>query len=142
MHFPAQSIKTGMCNVTFTTSVLFACEKVSFEKPFNGGQDVKVFVSKTHATKSSTGRNGAAVWVESVNNNEFTVCVLEYGDDSSKTTKVNWMALQSVPVGAQLDTGSLDSWTTGKKCKWIAFEKVSVVSTCVFLLFTLHLKAL
>ena len=58
--------------MTFTTSGLFACEKVSFEKPFNGGQDVKVFVSKTHATKSSTGRNGAAVWVESVNNNEFT----------------------------------------------------------------------
>ena len=107
--------------MTFTTSGLFACEKVSFEKPFNGGQDVKVFVSKIHATKSSTGRNGAAVWVESVNNNEFTVCVLEYGDGSSKTTKISWMALQSVPVGAQLDTVSLDSWTTGIKCKRIAF---------------------
>ena len=121
MYFPAQSVKTGICNMTFTTSGLFACEKVSFEKPFNGGQDVKVFVSKTHATKSSTGRNGAAVWVESVNNNEFTVCVLEYGDGSSKTTKISWMALQSVPVGAQLDTVSLDSWTTGIKCKRIAF---------------------
>ena len=121
MYFPAQSIKTGICNMTFTTSGLFACEKVSFEKPFNGGQDVKVFVSKTLATKSSTGRNGAAVWVESVNNNEFTVCVLEYGDGSSKTTKISWMALQSVPVGAQLDTVSLDSWTTGIKCKRIAF---------------------
>ena len=61
------------------------------------------------------------VWVESVNNNEFTVCVLEYGDGSSKTTKISLMALQSVPVGAQLDTVSLDSWTTGIKCKRIAF---------------------
>ena len=90
--------------------------------------------------KSSTGGNGAAVWVESVDNKEFTVCVLEYGDGSEGTTKVNWMALQSVPVGAELDTVSLNSWTTGKKCKRIAFEKVSSVCTCVLL--QLNLKVL
>ena len=110
---------------------LFACEKVSFENPFNGGQDVKVFVSKSHTTNSYSGGDGAAIWVESVDNKEFTVCVLEYGDGSSGTTKVNWMALQSVPVGAQLDTVSLDSWTTGEKYKRIAFEKVISVSPCV-----------
>ncbi|CAH3179854.1 unnamed protein product [Porites lobata] len=117
------SIKTGICNFTITTPGLFACEKVSFENTFNGGQDVKVFVSKSHTTNSYSGGNGAAIWVESVDNKEFTVCVLEYGDGSSRTAKVNWMALQSVPVGAQLDTISLDSWTTGEKCKRIAFEK-------------------
>ncbi|CAH3179870.1 unnamed protein product [Porites lobata] len=121
----AISIKTGICNFTITTPGLFACEKVSFEKPFNGGQDVKVFVSKSHTTNSYSGGDGAAIWVESVDNKEFTVCVLEYGDGSSGTTKVNWMALQSVPVGAQLDTVSLDSWTTGEKCKRIAFEKAT-----------------
>ncbi|CAH3179874.1 unnamed protein product, partial [Porites lobata] len=123
LYFPALSIKTGICNFTITTPGLFAFEKVSFEKPFNGGQDVKVFVSKSHTTKSYSGGDGAAIWVESVDNKEFTVCVLEYGDGSSGTTEVNWMALQSVPVGAQLDTVSLDSWTTGEKCKRIAFEK-------------------
>ena len=131
LYFPAVSIKTGICNVTITTPGLFACEKVSFENHFDG-RDVKVFVSKSHATKSSSGGDGAAIWVESVDNKEFTVCVLEYGGGSSKTTKVNWMALQSVPVGAQLDTVSLDSWTTGEKCKRIAFEKVISVSPCVF----------
>ena len=124
LYFPALSIKTGICNFTITTPGLFACEKVSFENPFNGGQDVKVFVSKSHTTNSYSGGDGAAIWVESVDNKEFTVCVLEYGDGSSGTTKVNWMALQSVPVGAQLDTVSLDSWSTGEKCKRIAFEKV------------------
>ncbi|XP_073240002.1 uncharacterized protein [Porites lutea] len=119
----ALSIKTGICNVTITTPGLFAFEKVSFENPFNGRLDVKVFVSKSHATNSYSGGDSAAIWVESVDNKEFTVCVLEYGDGSSGTTKVNWMALQSVPVGAQLDTVSLDSWTTGEKCKRIAFEK-------------------
>ena len=132
LYFPALSIKTGICNFTITTPGLFACEKVCFEKPFNGGQDVKVFVSTSHATKSSSGGDGAAIWVESVDNKEFTVCVLEYGDGSSGTTKVSWMALQSVPVGAQLGTVSLDSWTTGVKCKRIAFEKVISLSPCVF----------
>ena len=129
LYFPALSIKTGICNFTITTPGLFACEKVSFEKPFNGGQDVKVFVSKSHTTKSYSGGDGAAIWVESVDNKEFTVCVLEYGDGSSGTTKVNWMALQSVPVGAQLDTVSLDSWSTGEKCKRIAFEKVNIYTS-------------
>ena len=132
LYFPALSIKTGICNFTITSSGLFACEKVSFEKPFSGRQDVKVFVSKSHTTKSYSGGDGAAIWVESVDNKEFTVCVLEYGDGSSGTTKVNWMALQSVPVGAQLDTVSLDSWTTGLLCKRIAFEKVTSVSPLRF----------
>ena len=90
---------------------------------------MKVFVSKSHATNSYSGGDSAAIWVESVDNKEFTVCVLEYGDGSSGTTKVNWMALQSVPVGAQLDTVSLDSWTTGEKCKRIAFEKVNIYTS-------------
>ena len=97
---------------------------------------MKVFVSKSHATKSYSGGDGAAIWVESVDNKEFTVCVLEYGDGSSGTTKVNWMAMQSVPVGAQLDTVSLDSWTTGEKCKRIAFEKVNIY-TYFLLIFAL-----
>ena len=80
LYFPALSIKTGICNVTITTPGLFACEKVSFENPFNGGQDVKVFVSKSHTTKSYSGGDGAAIWVESVDNKEFTVCVVEYGN--------------------------------------------------------------
>ena len=107
-----------------TTLSLFACKNVSFEEPFNGGQEIKIFISKSHAKKSSTGGNGAAIWVESVNNKAFTVCVLEYGDGSSGNSQVNWMALQSVPAGPQLGTASLNSWTTGTKCERIAFEKV------------------
>ena len=111
-----------------TTSLsLFACKNVSFEEPFIGGQEIKIFISKSHATKSSFRGNGAAIWVESVNNKAFTACVLEYGDGSSGTSQVNWMALQSVPTGAQLDTASLNSWTSGTNCERIAFEKVRFV---------------
>ena len=124
--------KAGKFNVTTTLS-LFACKNVSFEKPFIGGQEIKIFISKSYATKGSTRGNGAAIWVESVNNKAFTVCVLEYGDGSSGASQVNWMALQSVPAGAQLGTASLNSWTTGAKCKRIAFEKVRLVQ--FFILF-------
>ena len=107
-----------------TTLSLFACKNVSFGEPFIGGQEIKIFISKSHATKRSTRGNGAAIWVESVNNKAFTACVLEYGDGSSSTSQVNWMALQSVPTGAQLGTASLNSWSGGTNCKRIAFEKV------------------
>ncbi|CAH3153756.1 unnamed protein product, partial [Porites evermanni] len=117
------SFKAGKFHVSTTLS-LFACKNVSFVEPFIGGQEIKIFISKSHATKSSTRGNGAAIWVESVNNKEFTVCVLEYGDGSSGTSQVNWMALQSVPTGAQLGTASLNSWSGGTNCKRIAFEKL------------------
>ena len=67
-----------------------------------------------------------------MNNKAFTVCVLEYGDGSSGASQVNWMALQSVPAGAQLGTASLNAWTTGTKCKRIAFEKVRLVQFLIF----------
>ena len=127
------SFKAGKFNVTTTLS-LFTCKNVSFEEPFIGGQEIKIFISKSHATKSSTRGNGAAIWVESVDNKAFTVCVLEYGDGSSGTSQVNWMALQSVPTGAQLGTASLNAWTTGTKCKRIAFEKVRFVQFIVLLI--------
>ena len=117
-----------------TTLSLFACKNVSFEEPFHGGQEIKIFISKSHATEGFTRArgNGAAIWVESVNNKAFTVCVLEYGDGSSGASQVNWMALQSVPAGAQLGTASLNAWTTGTKCKRIAFEKVRLVQFLIF----------
>ena len=117
-----------------TTLSLFACKNVSFEEPFHGGQEIKIFISKSHATEVFTraSGNGAAIWVESVNNKAFTVCVLEYGDGSSGASQVNWMALQSVPAGAQLGTASLNAWTTGTKCKRIAFEKVRLVQFLIF----------
>ena len=113
--------------MTTTTPGHFACKKVPFEEPFNGG-GVSVFASISHAAKSSSGGNGAAIWVESVNSKEFTACVLEYGEGSNGATEVNWLALHSIPVGSQLGSTSLNSWTTGTQCKRIVFKKVSRAS--------------
>ena len=41
--------------------------------------------------------------------------------------ELNWIALESAPSGAQLGTTSLDSWTTGTKCKKVDFPQVSLI---------------
>ena len=107
---------------------LFACKKISFQYPFYGGQQVKVFASVGHAVRSPSHRYGAAIWVESVSISGFTACVLEFGDGSNGTAEVNWVALQSTPPQSQLGTSSLKTWTTGTECQKIDFQKVRFIS--------------
>ena len=97
-------------------------------------QKSQVLASKSHSVKGPNRGNGAALWIESTTKTGFTVCVLEYGDGSNGTTEVNWIALQSAPVGSQLGTASINSWTTGTECKKIAFQKVRFISN----LYTIH----
>ena len=120
----ALSFKTGKDNITTITPGLFACKNITFRNPFHGGQEVKVLASVGHIVKSSTPRNGAAIWVEDVSASGFTVCVVEYGQGSNGTTEVHWIALKSARPGSQLGTASLDPWTTGTKCKRIVFKQV------------------
>ena len=82
--------------------------------------------------KSLTPRDGSAIWVEDVTASGFTVCVVEYAEGSNGTTEVNWMAFQSAPSGSQLETTSLDAWTSGTTCKKIAFKQVSYYSDRAF----------
>ena len=103
------------------SSGLFACEKITFEEPFSGGKQVKVFVSPGNST------NGAAVWVESEDQRQFRPCISEYIDGSNAAAELNWIALESASSGAQLGTTSLDSWTTGTKCKKVDFPLVSLI---------------
>ena len=111
-----------------TNPGLFACKKISFVEPFKGGEEIKVLVSKSHSVKGPNRGNGAALWIESTTKTGFTVCVLEYGNGSNGTTEINWIALQSAPVGSQLGTASMNSWTTGTECKKVAFQKVRFIS--------------
>ena len=121
----ALGFNAGKDNITSTAAALFACKKISFPNPFYGGQQGKVFASVGHTVRSLTSRNGAAIWVEDVTANGFTACIVEYAEGSNGTTEVNWMALQSAPPGSQMETSSLDAWTSGTECKKIAFKQVS-----------------
>ena len=65
------------------SSGLFACEKITFEEPFSGGKQVKVFVSPGNST------NGAAVWVESEDHSQFRACIYEYSDGSNAAAELD-----------------------------------------------------
>ena len=82
---------------------------------------MKVFVSPGNST------NGAAVWVESEDQSQFRACIYKYSDGSNAAAELNWIVLESAPSGAQLGTTSLDSWTTGTKCKKVDFPQVSLI---------------
>ena len=43
--------------------------------------------------------------------------MLEFSDGSNGTAELNCLAIQAAPVGAQLGTASMDSWTTGTEFK-------------------------
>ncbi|CAH3179324.1 unnamed protein product, partial [Porites lobata] len=119
----AASLKAGKVNIAAAGGSLFACKQISFNHPFPGGKEVKVLASFGHAVNNSTHSNGAAIWVESEDANQFRACVYEYSDGSNKTAEFNWVAMQSAPSGAQLGTTLLDSWTTGTECKRIDFPQ-------------------
>ena len=44
-------IKAGKDNVTISTPGLFGCKKISFQRPFSDGQQVKVLASFGHTVK-------------------------------------------------------------------------------------------
>ena len=118
--------------MTTNTPGLFGCKKIYFQHPFHGKQQVKIFASFGHNIGGPGHRYGGAVWVESVSTSGFTACVLEFGDGSNSTSEINWLALQSVPLGTQSETVHLNAWTTGKKCTTIKFKQVRILrSTCL-----------
>ena len=142
--FIAASFKAGKVNIAAAGGSLFACKQISFTQPFQGGKEVKVLASFGHAANNSGHSNGAAIWVESEDANQFRACVYEYSDGSNKTAEFNWVAMQSAPSGAQLGTTLLDSWTTGTECKRIDFPQVSFCCRfcccCLFVCLILLLK--
>ena len=54
--------KAGKINATTKNPGLFACEKITFAKPFRGGKQVKVFASSGHSVNSQTRGNGAMLF--------------------------------------------------------------------------------
>ena len=122
--FTAASFKSGKINnITAMSSGLFACEKITFEEPFSGGKQVKVFVSPGNST------NGAAVWVESEDQRQFRPCISEYIDGSNAAAEIKLDCLGICPLRSTTRNhfNSLDSWTTGTKCKKADFPLVSLI---------------
>ena len=61
--------------------------------------------------------------------------MLEFSDGSNGTAGLNWLAIQAAPVGAQLGTSSLDSWTTVTECKTISFQQVRLCTSSTLVVY-------
>jgi hypothetical protein len=85
----------------------------------------------------------AVSWVEDVNVNNFTFCVMESGRNEGPPhgfATVEYIAYQGAPSGGLAGLVSMPEWWTGTKCQNVDISLVSVVyspkfarKTCEFL---------
>ena len=89
-------------------------------------------------SEKSYVHDAAVSWVENVNNDGFTVCVMAAGYNERKSyanVTVDWMAYQGAPVGGVAGEVLMSQWWTGTTCATVMFPTVS--GRCwVFLSFT------
>ena len=71
-------------------------------------------------------------WTESVNTQNFTVCVMRTGRNSGENLKpfatVDWLAYQGAPSNGITGTIKMQNWWSGTKCEHVAFPKVQETS--------------
>ena len=118
------------------------CHAIHF-KPFVFYPDkpiqVQITVNHMDTSDKSYVHDAAVSWVENVNNDGFTVCVMAAGYNERKSyanVTVDWMAYQGAPVGGVAGEVLMSQWWTGTTCATVMFPTVS--GRCwVFLSFTL-----
>ncbi|XP_022809824.1 uncharacterized protein LOC111346825, partial [Stylophora pistillata] len=86
--------------------------------------EVQITVNHIDTKDKSYVHDAAVSWVENVNNNRFTACVMAAGFNerqSNANVTVDWMAYQGAPVGGVADEVRLSQWWTGTTCKSVIF---------------------
>ncbi|XP_078382533.1 uncharacterized protein LOC144665216 isoform X1 [Oculina patagonica] len=103
------------------------CEIIRF-KPyvFYPDRPIEVQITVNHIdTSDKTYVHDAAVsWVENVNYEQFTACVMAAGYSERKSranVTVDWMAYQGTPVGGVAGEVRISQWWTGTTCKAVNF---------------------
>ena len=75
-----------------------------------------------------TVHDAVTSWTESVNTQNFTVCVLQAGRKSGEILNpfatVDWLAYQGAPPNGMTGTIKMQKWWSGTKCEHVAFPRV------------------
>ena len=90
--------------------------------------EVQITVNHIDTIDKSYAHDAAVSWVENVNYDRFTACVMAAGFNERKSNAnvtVDWMAYQGAPVGGVAGEVRLSQWWTGTTCKSINFPSVS-----------------
>ena len=114
------------------------CEVIRF-KPYVFYPDkpieVQIAVNHMDTSDKSYVHDAAVSWVETVNDDQFTACVMAAGFNERKSNAnvtVDWMAYQGAPVGGVTGEVRMSQWWTGTTCETVTFPTVS--DTCLLLL--------
>ncbi|XP_078365442.1 uncharacterized protein LOC144649744 isoform X1 [Oculina patagonica] len=103
------------------------CEVISF-KPyvFYPDKPIEVQITVNHVDTSDRSyvHDAAVSWVENVNYDRFTACVMAAGFNERKSNAnmtVHWMAYQGAPVGGVTGKVRMSQWWTGTTCTAVNF---------------------
>ena len=106
------------------------CEVIRF-KPYVFYPDkpieVQITVNHMDTSDKSYVHDAAVSWVEIVNDDQFTACVMAAGFNERKSNAnvtVDWMAYQGAPVGGVTGEVRMSQWWTGTTCETVIFPKV------------------
>ena len=89
---------------------------------------VQVTVNHVKLNDSVTVHDAVTSWTESVNTQNFTVCVMQAGRKSGDILNpfatVDWLAYQGAPPNGMTGTIKMQKWWSGTKCEHVAFPRV------------------
>ena len=103
----------------------FQCKRVSFSSSISDGSPVRLSASINHGNESHVVHDLAFIWVEEVTTNDFKACLVK-GDRGieSNSTIIDWFAFQGSQSGVHHGEASFSIFTTGAKCRQVAFARV------------------
>ena len=113
------------------------CQVIRF-KPFvfypDKSIEVQITVNHMDTSDKSYVHDAPVSWIEDVNNDGFTACVMAAGYNERKSyanVTVDWMAYQGAPVGGVTGELRMSQWWTGTTCAAVRFPTVSCF-VCLF----------
>jgi len=121
-HIP--SLGYSHCEIVFFEPYVFYTDK-----PI----EVQVTVNHIDTSDKSYVHDAAVSWVENVNFDQFTACVMAAGFNERKSNAyvtVDWMAYQGAPMGGVASKVQISQWWTGTTCKAVNFPSVSGNLSC------------
>ncbi|KAL9962008.1 hypothetical protein ACROYT_G031060 [Oculina patagonica] len=108
------------------------CQAIRF-KPYVFYPDkpieMQITVNHIDTSDKSYVHDAAVSWVENVNYDQFTACVMAAGYNERKShanVTVDWMAYQGAPVGGVAGDVRISQWWTGTTCETVNFPSVSI----------------
>ena len=117
-------VERGKIGINLVGNNDFRCKRVSFSNSFSDGSPVRLFVSINHGNESHVVHDPAFIWVEEVTTNDFKACLVKGGRGiESNSTTIDWFAFQGSQSGVHHGEASFSIFTTGTKCKQVAFAQ-------------------